>query len=189
MNLKHVLFAGILVAFLFVLNSCSKSDEDPEPCLNDLLVSVDNVKASVEGKSTGEIMVSATGGTGSFMFSIDGTNFQSSGTFSNLEANDYTVVVKDANECTDSELATVAEIPEVFYANEIRPIIDANCQVSGCHGSNGNIPTFATYNDVFAKAERIKVRTGDKTMPRNGSITDGQIKLIADWVDQGAPNN
>lgn len=87
------------------------------------------------------------------MFSIDGKNFQNNETFSNLAVGDYTIIVKDANDCTDSEMAKVDEIPEVFYANQIRPIIDVNCQITGCHGSNGSIPTFAAYDDVKAKAD------------------------------------
>ena len=105
------------------------------------------------------------------------------------DADDYTIVAKDANDCTDTELATVEEVPEVFYANQIRPIIDTNCQVSNCHGSNGNIPTFATYEDVMAKADRIKARTGAGTMPPNGPLSSSDVQLIADWVDQGAVNN
>jgi mono/diheme cytochrome c family protein len=83
----------------------------------------------------------------------------------------------------------IEELAEVFYANEIRPIFDANCQKSGCHGSNSSIPTFATYEDVKAKASSIKARTSAKSMPPAGPLSDSNIKLIADWVDQGAPNN
>lgn len=81
---------------------------------------------------------------------------------------------------------------KVSYANDIRPILDANCQVSGCHGSNSGIPSWATYNDVSANASTIKSRTSAKTMPPSSSgksLTDEQIQLIADWVDEGALNN
>ena len=189
MNRNRLFLSGLIIIILFVLNSCSDSGDDPDPCLNGPEISVDNVLVSVEGKSNGELTVSATGGNTPYMYSIDGTNFQSSGTFSNLAADDYTIVAKDANDCTDTELATVEEVPEVFYANQIRPIIDTNCQVSNCHGSNGNIPTFATYEDVMAKADRIKARTGAGTMPPNGPLSSSDVQLIADWVDQGAVNN
>lgn len=185
---KLKLLVGLL-GMAFILNSCSDSGDDPDPCLNGPEITVDEIKVSVEGKETGEITVSATGGTSPYMYSIDGTNFQSSGTFSNLGADDYTVVVKDANDCTDTEMATVDEVPEVFYSNQIRPILDANCQNSNCHGGNSNIPTFATYADVSAKADRIKFRTGNGTMPPNGPLANSDVQLIADWVDQGAPNN
>lgn len=185
-NLK--LLVG-LVSTVIMLNSCSNSDEDPNPCTGDLLISIDDVKSTIVGQEIGEITVSATGGSAAYMFSIDGTTFQSSGTFTDLGADDYTVIVKDGNECVDSDMATVEAVPEVFYANQIRPIIDANCQVSGCHGSNASIPTWATYNDVKARADRIRARTSAKEMPPGNPLVDSDIKLIADWVDQGAPNN
>ena len=189
MNSKRLLLLGSIAITFLMLNSCSESDDDPNPCLGDLLVSVDNVIASVEGKSTGEITASASGGAGPYMFSIDGSNFQSDGTFTDVSAGSYTVTVKDANDCTDAESSTVAEVKEVFYANQIRPILDNNCQTSNCHGDNQNIPTFATYDDVKARADRIKARTTAMTMPPSGPLSDGDINLIADWVDQGAPNN
>ncbi len=51
------------------------------------------------GDNTGEINVTASGGTGSLMYSIDGANFQSSNVFTGLSANSYTVTVRDANSC------------------------------------------------------------------------------------------
>lgn len=179
----------LLISFFFILNSCSDTGEDTDPCLNGPELKIDNVIASVEGKSTGEIAISANGGTTPYMYSIDGTNFQNDNIFSSLPANDYSVIIKDANGCADTKMVSVAEVPEVFYANQIRPIIDAKCQISPCHGSNNNIPSWATYNDVKAKAELIQLRTSGKSMPPSSPLPDNEIKLIADWVDQGAPNN
>lgn len=47
----------------------------------------------------GTITVTATGGTTGYVYSINGTTFQSSNVF-NVNPGDYTVVVKDANGCT-----------------------------------------------------------------------------------------
>lgn len=189
MKYNQLLTSSILILFIFMLDSCDNSSEEPDPCMNGPEISIDNIQASIEDKSTGEITVSATGGTEPYMYSIDGINFQSSNVFSNLEGGDYTLVVKDANDCSNSKMATVDEIPEVFYANQIRPIIDNNCQISGCHGSNSSIPSWETYDDVKAKAELIKIRTSDKSMPPSGGLSNDDIQLISDWVDQGAPNN
>ena len=99
------------------------------------------------------------------------------------------MTIKDANDCTDSKMVTVAEVPEVSYADQVRPIIDTNCQISNCHGERQGIPSFATYADVKAIASGIKLRTTGQSMPPSGPLPDAEIKLIADWVDQGAPNN
>jgi len=179
----------LLILFLFILNSCSDSGEEADPCVNSPELKIDSIIASVESKSTGEITISTSVGTAPYMYSIDGINFQNDNIFSALSANDYTVVIKDANGCTDTEMVTVAEVPEVFYANQIRPIIDAKCQISPCHGSNSSIPSWATYDDVKANADLIKARTSGKSMPPTSPLPDNEIKLIADWVDQGAPNN
>lgn len=80
----------------------------------------------------------------------------------------------------------------VSFADDVKPIIDANCQVSGCHGSNGSIPSWDSYATISANAQNIKTRTGNQSMPpasSGNSLTTDQIQLIADWVDQGAENN
>ncbi len=80
----------------------------------------------------------------------------------------------------------------VSYADDIRPILDTNCQISGCHGSNGGIPDFSTYEAVSANAANIKSRTGNETMPpasSGKSLSTDEIQMIADWVDDGAQNN
>src|SRR5207247_2106992 len=50
--------------------------------------------------TAGSISVTASGGTGALQYSIDGGGtFQNSGTFANLSAGTYNLVVKDANSC------------------------------------------------------------------------------------------
>jgi len=180
---------GIIFMIVILFNSCSDSSEETDPCQNGPELSVDNITISIEGQSNGEISVSASSGKAPYMYSIDGTNFQSSATFSNLEGDDYTVTVKDANNCTDSKMATVVEVMEVSYADQVRPIIDTNCQISNCHGDSEGIPPWASYANVKAKAEEIKFKTTSGSMPPSGPLPDTEIQLISDWVDQGAPNN
>jgi hypothetical protein len=49
--------------------------------------------------SDGELMVIASGGSGFYNYSLDGTTYQSSNVFSGLSAGTYSVRVKDANGC------------------------------------------------------------------------------------------
>ena len=55
----------------------------------------------------GTITVSAIGGIPPYEFSINGTDFQESNFFDNVNSGDYTVTVRDTNGCTDSTSATV----------------------------------------------------------------------------------
>ncbi|MCB9236195.1 MAG: PKD domain-containing protein [Bacteroidia bacterium] len=61
-----------------------------------------------EGDADGSLTMTATAGTPPFTYSMDGINFQNSGTFSNLGPGGYTLWVKDANGCLLSKFATVS---------------------------------------------------------------------------------
>ncbi|MEQ9442224.1 MAG: T9SS type A sorting domain-containing protein [Cyclobacteriaceae bacterium] len=57
---------------------------------------------SCEDPQGGSFTVVASGGAGTgFKYSLDGTTFQENSTFSGLEADNYTVTVRDANSCID----------------------------------------------------------------------------------------
>ena len=67
------------------------------------------------GLSDGEITLSANGGAAGFTYSIDASNFQSSGIFTGLSAGFYSVVYKDTNGCTATEQVELVE-PGIFTA-------------------------------------------------------------------------
>ena len=69
------------------------------PC-SGVTVTVNAVKTDASpGTSNGTITVTASGGSG-FTYSINGTSFQSSNSFTGLAAGNYTVTVKNAAGCT-----------------------------------------------------------------------------------------
>jgi gliding motility-associated-like protein/uncharacterized repeat protein (TIGR01451 family) len=83
----------------------------PSVCLSDPETVVINENTAISGiaeltapytcTSTGTITVTnVTGGTPPYLYSIDGVNFQSSPVFTNLTNGTYTVVIRDANDCT-----------------------------------------------------------------------------------------
>lgn len=127
-------FKIFTIISLFGLASCtydSKEETPTDPCVNSPIISlVSSVNTSC-GQAVGAIVVNATGGEGSFDYSIDGVAFQTTGDFNNLAAATYTLTVKDGNSCTD-------EI-EVIIGNDDGASFTLNGNDAGCNTSNGSI--------------------------------------------------
>ena len=71
--------------------------------------------------TNGSINITANGGTSPFQYSIDnGTNFQSSNIFNNLDSAQYVALIKDANGCTVNDTVYLNAIPTpvVFLGND-----------------------------------------------------------------------
>lgn len=86
---------------------------DDNGCVLDLSVTVDSPgdidvtittqnDASCEEATNGSITFSSMGGQGNISYSLDGINFQSSDSFNDLSAGDYTVTAQDDLGCTSS---------------------------------------------------------------------------------------
>jgi len=189
MNTSAFSKIGLLSLIVILFNACGSSDEDADPCANGPEISIGETVATTSGNATGSFTAAASKGQSPYQYSLDGGTFQASATFNGLTADTYTVTVKDANDCLDQADVIITSVPEVSFAGQVKPIIDANCQLSGCHGNNASLPSFATYTQVKANAKNIKSKTSTKAMPPAGPLSDSNIKLISDWVDQGAPNN
>lgn len=91
-------------------NGCSASVSftvtQPTP-LNLTLIAQGN--PACNGGSNGSLLVNGSGGTAPLSYSVDGTNFQPSGAFSGLSAGNYTVTVRDANNCLVTLSVTLTE--------------------------------------------------------------------------------
>jgi gliding motility-associated-like protein len=64
---------------------------------------------SCGGGTNGSLVVTASGGTPNYQYSIDGTNFQVSNIFTGLSAGPYVATVRDANACTQTVNITVLQ--------------------------------------------------------------------------------
>src|SRR6266404_5726885 len=91
------------------------------------------------GGSTGSVTVAGSGGTPSYTYSIDGTNFGVSGTFNNLAAGPYTVTVKDANGCTTTQPVTITQTASTVSAS-----ISSQTNVACFGGSTGSVTVSAS---------------------------------------------
>ncbi|MFT0713999.1 T9SS type B sorting domain-containing protein [Flagellimonas lutimaris] len=75
-----------------------------------LAISITNTDILCSGESQAQITITATGGEGPYLYSIDnGANYQTSNTFVNLPAGSYNIRVRDANNCDVTEIYTITE--------------------------------------------------------------------------------
>jgi len=87
----------------------------PASCLND----------------DGTITATNIGGMAPFLFSIDGTNYQSSGKFNNVDSGAKSVYIKDGNGCVASRSTTIPLNDNL--------LVDAGDDVTICEGKTKNL--------------------------------------------------
>jgi hypothetical protein len=61
----------------------------------------------------GSISLNSSGGAGQYQYSIDGTTWQTSATFSNLNIGDFLLHVRDQNNCVNATTTTLTEPPQL----------------------------------------------------------------------------
>lgn len=84
----------------------------------------------------------------------------------------------------------------VSYSNNIQPIVQANCAISGCHVPGGTgTGDFTSYNGLASQIANGKLvpavqqTTGAASMPPSGRLSDCDIATIVNWVAAGAQQN
>jgi len=94
--------------------------------------------------SLNTITATASGGTGTLEYSLDGQTYQTDGFFGGLSNGDYTVTVRDANGCTATTTVTVAVSPLVLTGLSINgEILCAGQTVSVLVSVTGGVPPYA----------------------------------------------
>ncbi|MDF1864832.1 MAG: gliding motility-associated C-terminal domain-containing protein [Saprospiraceae bacterium] len=116
--------AGNYILTLTDDNGCTTVEnviiEEPPELFLDLDDSGDVV---CHGDTTGFVSVSASGGTPSFEFSVDGVQFQTQPDFNNLPAGNYTVIIRDSRGCTEEVQAFIDQpSPLIVEAGEDQTI-------------------------------------------------------------------
>jgi len=196
-------FFPLLIA-LSCLGACSATEDEPaaincsESGPTITLTTTDMACGTID---QGSLAVEISGGTGALLLSIEPeAGVLTGNTFNELPEGDYTVTVTDANSCSTQRTASIAaESQEYSYQNDIKPIIEANCTLDGCHngdndGAYGQNRNWLVFENVQNNSLNIKNRINrDPTavgfMPKEGSITADEIAMITCWVDNGAMNN
>jgi hypothetical protein len=182
------LSAGTYTLWVMDGNDCMAFVETSLSNETDLNINTTLTEAGC-GTTNGAISVTASGGEAPYLFRLNQNEFQHSNEFTNLASGSYTITVQDQNGC---ETNTNLEIHSgLSLALDIKPIIETNCAISGCHIGSG-LPDFRNSATIIANASNIASKTNDKTMPppgSGGSLTDAEIQKITCWVQDGALNN
>jgi hypothetical protein len=103
------------------------------------------------------------------------------------------------------DTGTVCDPSKIYFENDVLPIITSNCAYSGCHNAasakEGII--LDNYNNVIktgkiksgnasgSKFYQVMVDKDPKDImppPPANAISTPQLKIIADWINQGAKN-
>jgi hypothetical protein len=124
-------------------NSCTKSAtfQIVEPSELVLTEQVDkHINVKCNGAKTGELEVSASGSSGQYQYSIDGTTWQFIGKFSNLEGGNHSVMVRDEKVPTCVKSTDISIIQPEAIAFPSASGTDITCNNS----NNGKINAIAT---------------------------------------------
>lgn len=92
--------------------------------------------------NNGEVTLAATGGLTPYSYSLDGSNFQTSNSFSGLTAGEKTFFVKDANACLKTTTANILQ-PTAFSITAIHQNLVCNQDNTGLvklNGTGGVLP-------------------------------------------------
>jgi SprB repeat len=89
------------------------------------------------GNNTGTVTANASGGTPPYQYSINGgTTYQAGNFFTGLVGGQYTLIVKDANNCTNSAIVTITA--------STAPLLTAIPAAATCGQNNGTITAFGS---------------------------------------------
>ena len=130
------LAAGTYTLYVKDVNNCYSSTTVTVGLTQLPRVSAFSIPASCNS-SDGAVVASGTLGTAPFLFSLDGTLYQASGTFNNLAAGFYTVYIKDARGCISTTGLNVANLSGPSITNTVTT-------AGNCGNATGTITVTAT---------------------------------------------
>jgi gliding motility-associated-like protein len=148
---------------------------------NELILSVQSFQdVSCFGLSDGSIETSVTGGNGAYEYSIDSVNYQPSNTFVDLESDTYTLIVIDANGCSDTitqEITEPAAPSTTISYDSTEYCADGNTMVA-INGLSGG---------TFSSTNGLDLNTNDGSINLDNSDA-GDYTVVYDFTNSnGCP--
>jgi len=151
------------------------------------------------GDQDASFTVAASGGQASYTYSINGTEYNNSSTFSGLAAGTYTVFAKDANNCIGQSTFVISQ-PTALTLNAIPTMITCFGNDNGvitAAGNGGTAPytysldgnnffSLSTINNLSAGSYTITVKDANGCIKTfNTSITEPSA-VVANAVSTGS---
>jgi hypothetical protein len=183
------LSAGIYTVFVKDANSCIKSIENVTLKASDFTFNAAITPDNSCLTGNGTVAIDVSDGNPPYTYALGNGTFSGNNTFSGLSEGTYSIFVKDANDCA---VNLSVSVPRGFtgtsWESDIKPIMETSCALTGCHNGTSR-PDLRLFENAKFYAKSIKSKTKDRSMPRNGTLTEQQIDIIACWVDDGAVKN
>lgn len=94
--------------------------------------------------------------------------------------------------------ATTCDLTTVTYAGTMKPLMQGNCSMSGCHdnataSANIRLEDYAGLKAIATSGQlagAINHSSGFSAMPKNAAkLSQCQLDQVKKWVDDGALNN
>lgn len=95
--------------------------------------------------------------------------------------------------CTRDQVELPEPCNEVkSYNDAIRDILRNKCNTSGCHDGASGVGNYNSYSGVRRVVENGEFRQQvviEKTMPKDGTLSDEEFDLLRCWSENGFPEN
>ena len=181
--------AGIYTVKIKDAKGCTGTIENVTINASDFTIDADITADNSCLGSNGSVTINVTTGSPPYAYRLGNGTLSDNNSFSGLATGTYSISVKDFIGCSVTLSVTVPRgLSGVSWTNEIKPIMENSCALSGCHNGSSR-SDLRTFENAKFHAKSIKSKTQDRSMPREGTLTQQQIDIIACWVDDGAPQN
>lgn len=133
--------SSCIPVLILLLNACTYDhlNVTSSQCASTAIaLSITVTDASTCGSSDGKIVFTASGGLRAYTYSVNGGSYLSDTVYSNLKAGNYTIIAKDANGCSGTQIASVNSGQSTLSATA------TGTTNTGCPTANGTITVTAS---------------------------------------------